>query len=203
MTPPTLSSPTARPPCRFRRVVLAATLAGSLVVGGAAWAVFTAADTNTASVASGAVVLEWDDAAILPLALEIGPLRPGESTHQLVELTHQGTVPVTEMQLAYTGADSSLTDPSDGIQMTLEECSLPWTGAGQNTACPGTTTTLAPDRPVTGRMDLSTAAAATPGSTSHLRFTFRLPDSSPTSAQETSTTLEFTVLGNQRPGQQR
>jgi hypothetical protein len=203
MTPPALSSPAPSPPRRFRGMALAATLAGSLVVGGTAWALFTAADTNTASVASGAVVLEWDDTTVLPLPLDIGPLRPGESTHQLVELTHQGTVPATEMQLAYTGTDSALTDPSDGIQMTLEECSLPWSGAGQNTACPGATTNLAPDRPITGRTDLSTTTAAAPGATRHLRFTFRLPDSSPTSAQGTSTILEFTVLGNQRPGQQR
>ncbi|MFE7629151.1 TasA family protein [Kocuria sp. NPDC057446] len=184
-------------------MALTATLAGTLVVGGTAWAVFTAADTSTASVASGAVDLEWDDTGLLPLALQIGPLYPGESTEQLVNLDHQGTVPVTEMQLAYTGTDSAPTNPSDGIQMALEECSLPWAGTGQNTACPGITTTLAPDRPVTGRTDLSTTAATTPGATSHLRFTFRRPDSSPTEAQGTSTTLEFTVLGNQRPGQQR
>lgn len=199
----TVASPTTRTQRRTRRMALTGALTATLVVGGTAWAAFTAADTNTASVASGAVVLDWDDTPTLPLALDIGPLRPGESTHHLVNLAHQGTVPVTEMQLAYTGTDSALTDPSDGIQMTLQECTLPWAGTGPNTACPGTTTTLAPDRPVTGRTDISTIAATDPGTTSHLRFAFRLPDSSPTDAQGASTTLEFTVLGNQRPGQQR
>ena len=196
LTPP-------RSPRRSRRLIALGALAGCLTVGGAAWAVFTVADTSEASISAGDVVLDWASADAARLSLEIGPLRPGESTQHLVDLENQGTVAVTQMQLVYTGTDSALTDPSDGIQMTLEECSTPWEGSVEASTCAGTPTTLTSDRPVSGRTDLSTIAATTTGATSHLRFTFRLPDSSPATAQNTTTTVDFTVLGNQRPGQHR
>lgn len=192
-----------RPSRRSRRLATAGALAGCLAAGGVAWAAFTAVGTSEASVAAGTVVLDWASTTAAPLSLEVGPLRPDQPTQHLVDLNNEGSVTVTQMQLAYTGATSPVTDPSDGIQMTLEECTVPWSGPAEGSTCSGTTTTLAGDRPVHGRTDLTGTAAAATGATSHLRFTFRLPDSSPTTAQNTTTTVDFTVLGNQRPGEQR
>lgn len=194
------------PPCSPRRLSLLTTagaLAVGLAFGGTSWATFTANDTTQASVTAGDVVLDWASGDDPLLSLGVGPLSPGETTQHLVDLDNLGTVAVTQMQLAYIGAPTPLTDPSDGLQMTLEECSQPWHGIPEATTCPGTLTTLATDRPVTGRTDLTGTGAATTGATSHLRFIFSLPDSSPTTAQNTTATVDFTVLGNQRPGEQR
>lgn len=188
---------------RALRLGAVGALTGCLALSGTAWADFTAADTSEASVAAGSVDLDWAATDAAPLSLEIGPLRPGETTRQLVDLENRGTVAVSRMQLAYSGGTSPATDLSDGIQMTVEECTVPWTGTAESTSCSGTTTRLAEDRPVTGRTDLTGTTASATGATSHLRFTFRLPDSSPDTAQDTATTVDFAVLGNQRPGEHR
>ncbi len=101
------------------------------------------------------------------------------------------------------GNAHAITDLSDGLQMHVEKCSVTWTGTPENQSCPGQVTEVVPDRPVTGRTNIMGASSGAVGGIDHLRFTFRLPESSPVDAQNTSTTVRFMILGNQRPGEQR
>lgn len=185
--------------------MIAAVLAAvGVAVGVGAYAQFTDAGRASGTVQAGSVDLDWAATPASSLALQIGPLVPGGTVQRLVDLRNIGSVSVAELQLATTGTEGiPATDFSDGIQMRLERCSIPWEGSPGNTTCGGQVTEVIADRPVTGRNTINGASSTAIGGTDHLRFTFRLPESVPYSAADTTGTITFTVLGNQRPGQQR
>ncbi|WP_153038954.1 hypothetical protein [Rathayibacter tanaceti] len=103
-------------------------------------------------------------------------------------------MPMSALQLTTTAGASA----SDGVQFALERCSQPW--SADAATCGGTVSTVAADRPASARVDLPGSPALTVGATDHLRLTLRLPESAPSDAQGTSTTLTVTVLGVQGPG---
>lgn len=199
-----MTMPRQRPRSR-KHFWLALTLAaGCAGIGGGAYALFANATSTTSTVGAGTVQLDWEDPAGSQFSLPIGPLSPGGSTQQLMDLENIGTVAVAQFQLSYsTEPANALTNPSNGLQMRVDKCSVAWTGTPENKSCPGQATEVIPDRPVTGRTNILAAASTTVGGIDHLRFTFRLPESSPANAQNANTTVRFRILGNQRPGEQR
>lgn len=184
--------------------LVAALAAGCAGIGGGAYAVFGNAASTASTVGAGTVQLDWEHQAGGQFSLPIGPLSPGESTQQLMNLENIGTVDVAQFQLSYsTDPATGLTNLSDGLQMRVEKCSVSWIGTPENQSCPGQITEAVPDRPVKGRTNILEADSTLVGGIDHLRFTFRLPPSSPADAQNTTTTVRFMILGNQRPGEQR
>lgn len=199
-----MSTPRQRPRSRKHFWLAVALTAGCAGIGGGAYAFFVNTASTASTVGAGTVQLDWASQTGSQFSLPIGPLSPGGSTQRLMDLENIGTVAVAQFQLSYSTAPANaVTNPSDGLQMRVEKCSAAWTGPSENQSCPGQITEVIPDRPVTGRTNIMGAASATVGGIDHLRFTFRLPESSPVDAQNTSVTVHFMILGNQRSGEQR
>jgi hypothetical protein len=97
-------------------------------------------------------------------------------------------------------------DPANGLQLTIDSCSQPWTEAGTSPAftytCGGTTQSVLASRPVIGTdVALANLASLATGTTDHLRATLALPDTTPqTGFANVTSTLTFTFTGTQRAG---
>jgi len=192
----------SRGPAR-RRLGLAAgaALLAALLGGGAAYAVLVDRDEAVTRISAGAVTLDWGAAGTDQTTVPITGLRPGGQAVRIVDLTNTGSVAASELGLEIGG--SALGSTSDGLQLALDRCSVPWTGAPGTAICSGTVTTVVADRPAQGRVLLTGSPARTPGVRDHLRLTLRLPESAPPTAQGLSGSVTLQVLGNQRPGEQR
>lgn len=159
-----------------------------------AFATFTSSATATATLTeSGSIGLKWHGSSGSELSFRIGPLLPNGSEQRVAELTSTGTTSLARLQLTVVGAGTG--SASDGIQLAIDRCTVAWAAVGTGFSCPGTESSVSPDRPVQAVIDLAGSPAFSPGSTDHLRFTLRLPDSSPSAAQGSSGTVQLTATG--------
>lgn len=198
-TPHERGTPRHVPDVRRRVVPRAGVIAlvsGVLVLTAAATAaaVFLDRGSAGAGVASGTVIVDVDATGATTVPVPITGLLPGGTAQRLLDVTHAGTVPLSALQLATSTATSS----SDGLQLTVERCSLAW--SADAATCAGTVSTVTADRPSSSHIDLPGSPALAVGATDHLRLTLHLAESAPSSAQSTSATLTVTVVGVQRPG---
>lgn len=77
-------------------------------------------------------------------------LAPGDQIARILDLRNSSSVSIGVLALTTTAAPSTpLTgDPTDGLQMTLERCSVPWAQAGADYSCSGSLSTILSSRPV-------------------------------------------------------
>lgn len=192
----------AAPRRRRSRTPLAVAAAIALVLGAgaSASALFLDRATAGAGVGAGTVIAEFDATGVTTVQVPVTGLVPGGTERRLLDLTNAGTVSMGALQLE-SAATTVGASASDGLQLALERCSVAW--STDAATCPGTTTTVAADRPAAARIDLPASPAFAIGATDHLRLTLRLPESSPSTAQSTSGTLTVAVLGVQAPGKHR
>lgn len=159
-----------------------------------AYAYLTSSATANATITeSGSIGLNWNDSTGSDLSIPVGPLLPGDSVQRVADLSSTGSATIARLQLAVVG--SATGTASDGIQLAIDRCSVSWVATGSGSTCPGTVSSVSPDRPADAVIDLAGSPALTSGSADHLRFTIRLPDSSPTSAQASSGTIKITATG--------
>jgi hypothetical protein len=183
-----------------RAAVIAAVVAiGLFGVSAGAYAVFFASETVPVTVGSGNVSVEWASSGGAALTVPVGSMYPGQSTERLVELRNTGTLAVSELQLVVAATH---TNDSDGLQLAISDCSVPWAGSTTFT-CGGVETVVSADRPVRATIALPTLDSTQSGGLDYLRLVFRIPDSAPATMQGATTNVTFEVLGNQRPGQNR
>ena len=198
------SSPTAR------KVV------GSLGVLGAAAAVaglgtfgtFTDSSTPIAStIASGTLSINVTPQGFT-VPVTTSNFVPGDSLTRAVNLVNDGSSPLGSVTLnsAATAASILTTDATNGLQLAVKKCSVPWTQAGTDSAatytCSGTETPLAAG-PVVANFTLSNPAALNPGGTDYLTFAISLPASADNTFQGKSASLSLTFTGTQRTGSAR
>ncbi|OUE07381.1 hypothetical protein CMsap09_00435 [Clavibacter michiganensis] len=150
----------SRGPAR-RRLGLAAgaALLAALLGGGAAYAVLVDRDEAATRISAGAVTLDWGAAGTDQTTVAITGLRPGGQAVRIVDLTNTGSVAASELGLEIGG--SALGSTSDGLQLALDRCSVPWTGAPGTAVCSGTVTAVVADRPAQGRVLLTGSPART------------------------------------------
>jgi spore coat-associated protein N len=175
--------------------LLAVSASGGLFTG--AFGYFTSSAIATISIAhGGSIGLSWRDTAVSgsDLAIDVGPLMPSDIVQRIGDLANTGSVSVRQIQLSVTGTGTG--SDSDGIQLAIDRCSVPWVWVVAGYSCPATITPVSPDRPVKARMALTGSPAAVPAGLDHLRFSFRLPDSAPESAQGLSGSVQITVTGS-------
>ncbi|HEX5266759.1 MAG TPA: hypothetical protein VFW24_08290, partial [Acidimicrobiales bacterium] len=113
--------------------------------------------------------------------------------------------------LGITASPSSSldTDTTNGLQTTVQSCSVAWTEGGVAPAytysCSGTTTTVMSSTSVAALE--SSASSVTPlnaltaAGSDHLLVTLTLPTTAPNSFQSLSSTLTYTFTGIQRATQ--
>jgi len=192
---------------RTNKVALTIGLVGLTVaaLGGAAVATFTSTTNVAQPVASGTV-------AFAPLATSAAGQRlsvaPGDTIQRAVTLTNTGTVDMlaSTVNLTTTATPSSLLDTgANGLTMTIDKCSVPWTESAfpYIYTCSGTTTTALASRPVIGaNLALSglTTTAAVPN---YLRVSLALPSAADNTYQGLSSTIGYVFVGQQRAGTAR
>ena len=197
---------------RSARRVSLAKIMGSVGVVGAAAAVagmgtfgaFT--DTTTpapVSIQSGVVSIALsaaDGTATVPLAFT--GVVPGASASQALDLVNDGDSALSEVRLATVATQSSVmdTDTVNGLQMTVQSCSVAWT---EDLACTGDVRTLLAAGPVIRDAQLANPASVTAGVTDHLVVTLSLPASAGDTFKDKSSGLALTFTATQRAGATR
>jgi spore coat-associated protein N len=189
-----------------------------LAVGGAAavaglgtFGSFTSTTSASESVSSGTVAISLGTAGTANNRLTVAAsgLVPGDSVQRAVDLTVGGDQDLSGVSLTTTASPSSVldTDATNGLQMTVDMCSGPWTEGGVAPAytytCSGTTTALLASSPVIGANLALAGVGLTTGSTSNLRVTLSLPTSADNTFQAKSSTINFAFTGTQRAGTAR
>lgn len=199
---------------RRERVVLSGLLLllTLLLFGTGASAVFTASTSAPTTVTSGTLVLELgaDGTSSNRLSVDAINVAAGDTIARAVDVINSGSLDLSTLTLSTTAAPSSLldTDTTDGLQMSVQSCSTPWTEGGSSPAftytCGGALSTLIATRPVIGSdMDISGSAATVAGETAHLLIRLDLPTTADDRFQGQTSTIEYTVDGVQRAATNR
>ena len=179
---------------------------GSLAVIGTAAAVAglgtfgTFTDSTTpvsAQLTSGTVSIKLSEPVAIP-ATTAGFL-PGDSLTRPVTLTNDGNSPLSSVSLGVTTTNPSVltTDRTNGLQLALRSCTVPWTQNGVAATCGGTES-LVHSGPAVGDRTVTGAASLTPGGVDHLAVTISLPATAGNDFQGKTSTLALTFSGVQR-----
>ena len=198
----------------FRDLSLGAKVAASFAVVGVASAVaglgtfatFTSSTAASNTVATGTVsiALGATGASTNRLNINASEVAAGDTIQRSVDLSNVGsTIDLASIVLDTTAAPSSLldTDTTDGLQMVIQACDVPWTESGPpyTYTCSGSTTSVLATRPVIGAtIALSNLTALTAGITDHLRVTLTLPGTAGNTLQGLTSTITYTFSGIQR-----
>ena len=165
----------------------------------------TTSPVDTA-VDSGVVSVDVADAGSGMVPFTGGLMLPGDSRRFPVDLVNSGNTALSTVSLGSTATVSSVldTDPVNGLQLKVEDCSLPWAESNSVWTCAGTKTNLYAGRMVVSNFSLSGAASLVAGGVDHLLLTASLPSSASTDAyQGASSSLRFVFTGVQRGGSAR
>lgn len=195
-----------------KKVLLSLAVIGtaSAIAGLGTYATFTSTTSASQSIASGTVVigLGATGAATNRLTVDASGLVPGDTVQRSVDLTNSGTQALASVALTTTASPSTLldTDVTNGLQMTIDRCSVAWTESGTSPAfsysCSGTTSSVVASRAVVGAsIALSNLGSTTPGATDRLRVTVTLPSAAGNTFQGLSSTISYSFLGTQRTSQ--
>jgi hypothetical protein len=133
---------------------------------------------------------------------------PGDSLTRAVNLVNDGSSALGSVTLSTTAAAPSVltTDTTNGLQLAVKSCTVPWTQAGTATAatytCSGTERVLG-SGPAIGNYVLSNPASLAAGATDYLTFAISLPGTADNTFQSKSAALSLTFTGVQRTGTAR
>jgi hypothetical protein len=198
---------------RTRPQKLALTLALLLLcaagAGFGAFATFTSSASVTHTVSSGTVTIALGatGAPTNRLNVDATGIVPGDTIQRSVDLLNTGNQNLASITLTTSAAPSSLldTDGTNGLQMTIDRCSVAWTEAGVAPAytysCSGSTTTVLASRAVIGsNLALASLSATTAGVTDRLRVTLSFPSAAGNTFQGLTSTISYTFTGTQRSG---
>jgi len=179
----------------------AAGVAGMGTYGG-----FTASTSASAAVSSGTVKFEIGTAgAANRLSVAASGAVPGDSVQRAVTLTNSGDQNLAAVTLTTTAAPSSKldSDGTNGLQMQVDACSIPWAEAGTSPSftytCSGTTTTVLASRAVVGnKIPLSGLASVTASKSDNLRVSLTVPATADNTFQGLTSTINFVFDAAQR-----
>jgi len=195
------------------RLNLATKLLATLMILGVAagiaglgtYASFTSSTTAKAqNLDSGTVSLTLGTADRLTVAA--ANLVPGDTIERAVDLTNNGsagTSSVGSITVTTNATTSSLldTDTTNGLQMQIDDCSVPWTESGPpyTYTCGGTQTVALASRAVIGaNVSLSNLTAVTAGNTDHLRVMLTFPTTAANTFQGLTSVIDYTFTAVQR-----
>ncbi|MCR6032778.1 hypothetical protein GGQ22_15245 [Nocardioides sp. zg-579] len=195
-------------------VASVALVAGAASVAGlGTFGAFTSTTSASEQVDAGRINLDLGTSTQGP-EIAVAGLVPGDTIERDVVLTRGatdeefGTVTMTT-----TGAADNLltTDITNGLQMTVDQCSVAWVKVDPAKAngalkCAGTTTQVLASRPVVGaNLDLAAATTAlnTDAKVSNLRVTLTFPMAADDEFQGQSDTVNMVFDATQRAADNR
>lgn len=188
-------------------VTLLAVGATAAVAGLGSYGSFTSTTSASEPVTTGTVQLAVGSVDDLTIAAT--GVVPGDTMQRAVDLQNTGNQDFSAISLTTTAAPSNVlsSDAVNGLQLTIDACSLPWTNTGTASVptytCPGTTSAVLASTPVLTTNAALGAVLLTSGSTNHLRVTMTLPTTAGNSFQGLSTTVTFGFTALQRAGTAR
>jgi hypothetical protein len=186
-------------------------IAGSIAIAATAAAVaglgtfgsFTSSTGPTpVAVQDGTVSIDLtagDGTASVPLSFAVSP---GTSATRTVDLVNDGSAGLTSVTLATVATTSSIldSDPTDGLQTSVDSCSVAWASDG---TCAGTRRTVLAAGPAVRTATLADPFALTAGATDHLAVAFALPSTAGDAFKQQSSALSLTFTAVQRDGGSR
>ena len=189
-----------------------ALVAGAAAVAGlGTYGSFTSSTSATESVTAGKIELGLANQN-QGLAVPVTGMLPGDTAQRAVQLTRAaGSETFGSVTLSVAGEGLLVTD-SNGLKLTVEQCSVPWTTTGTGTGpkamtCGGTTTSVLTQRAVTMTGQALSAGVLSSvngtGAAANLRITLTLPTAAGNNLQGASSTLNFTFDATQRTGENR
>ena len=149
------------------------------------------------SAPQGKVALALAGAArAVEVPLEFSGLVPGGAVTRAVTLVDDRPTDLSAVTVSTVVVRSSLldTDPVDGLQLSVDSCSVVWTA---DWACPGQRALLVPPGPVHRGTELLAPAPGAAGAREHLAVTVALPASAGNEFTGLRSELVLTVTGVQ------
>jgi hypothetical protein len=136
---------------------------------------------------------------------------PGDSIQRAATLTNTGNQNFGGVTLSTTAVGTPTlltTDALNGLQVTVDACTVPWTETGTAPAytytCAGTTTTVLPTRPIIGTdVVLNNLASVTSTKADNLRVTATLPTTAGNTFQGLASTVNLAFTATQRAATSR
>ena len=192
------------------KVLISAALLGTAAAaaGLGTFGSFTSATSASASVSSGTVSIALGAAntAANRFSVAASGLVPGDTVQRGVTLTNAaGNQALSSITLTTTATTSSKldSDPTLGLQLKIDSCSVPWTETGAAPAyaysCSGTTKSVLTTRAVIGaNMVLTNLTALAPNNVDNLVATMSFPTAADNTFQSQSSVVSFTFTGTQR-----
>ncbi|MHB8465504.1 MAG: TasA family protein [Acidimicrobiales bacterium] len=179
---------------------------GGAMAGLGTFATFTSTTSATQSVTAGTVAIGLGVAGPANrINVAATGVVPGDTIQRAFDLTNSGNQNLATVGLTTTASPSSLldTDATNGLQMTVNKCSVAWTEAGSAPAytytCSGVTTPIITSQAVIGaNINMAGLSALTAGSTDHLHLLLSLPSGTGNTFQGLSSTISYSFLGTQR-----
>ena len=175
--------------------------AAAAVAGMGTYGAFTSSTSASASVAAGTVSIALG-AAGNSLSIPAAGVLPGDRIERLVSLVNSGNQNLNAVTLTTTApapATVLTTDAVNGLQLTIDACSVPWTGTAAPYACTGTLTPVLAKVPVVGsNLPLSNLTSLTAGKTDNLRVSATLPTTAGDAFQGQTSTVGFSFTATQR-----
>ena len=127
----------------------------------------------------------------------------GDSRSAVIDLVNDGTTPLSTVTLRSWATSSSVLDQDtvNGLQLSVESCSVAWTSGAGAPTCSGTSRLYFTQPIVVNNVALTASAALAAGATDHLKLTATLPSSASGDAFEGATSnLNFQFTGTQKAG---
>lgn len=183
--------------------------AAAAVAGLGTYGAFTSTTNASTKVNSGTVAIALGATAETNrLAVDAAGLVPGDTVQRAVTLTNAtGNQDLSSIKLTTTATTSSKldTDSAVGLQLSIDNCSVPWIEAGTAPAytytCTGTQSQVLQTLPVIGAdRALGNLATVAAGKTDYLRVTLALPSTADNTFQAQSSTIGLAFTGTQRSG---
>ena len=134
--------------------------------------------------------------------LQFGSVLPGTSVTQAVDLVNDGTSALSSVSLATTATKSSLldTDAAQGLQMSVQSCSVAWSAGS---TCSGDARTVLGSGPVVRSSALTAPLSLVAGATDHLAVTVTLPSAAGDAFRAQTSDLQMVFTAVQRDGAAR
>ena len=132
-----------------------------------------------------------------------GMMLAGDSRSAVIDLVNDGTTPLSTVTLRSWATSSSVLDQDtvNGLQLSVETCSVAWTSGAGAPTCSGTSRLYFTQPIVVNNVALTASAALAAGATDHLKLTATLPSSASGDAFEGATSnLNFQFTGTQKAG---
>ena len=191
---------------RFLAAVVGVVLLVALAGGVGVYATFTASASQSITVSSGTVTIALGatGASTNRLNVNASGIVAGDTMQRSVDVNNTGSTDLGSITLTTTASPSSLldTDATNGLQITIDKCSVPWTEAGTSPAftytCSGSSSSVLASQAVIGSAIALSNMTVTAGASNHLRVTLTLPATAPNTLQGLSSTISCAFIGSQR-----